>query len=84
MRAAIAASRGKGGLKGREAKDVEGPLDQFDRAVRARDADAARAAASQLAEQVAALIERQATDAQTAAQLRTAADRLVSVANALP
>ncbi len=84
MRAVIASSRGKGGLKGREAKDLEGLLDQFDRSVRERDASAAREAANKLAEQVAALIERQAIDAQTAAPLQTASDRLRAVANALP
>ena len=84
MRAVIASSRGKGGLKGREAKDLEGLLDQFDLSVRDRDASAAREAANKVVEQVAALIERQAIDDQTAAQLQTASDRLRAIANALP
>jgi hypothetical protein len=84
MRAAIAAARGPGGLNGREAKDLESHLDRFDRALDNHDPNTARDEANKLAGQVAALIDQRAVDAQAAARLRTAVDRLVAAANALP
>lgn len=83
MRAAIAASRGPDGLNGREAKDLEGLLDRFDRALDKDDPKTARDEATKLAEQVAELIDKGAVDAQAAARLGPAADRLVAAANAL-
>ncbi len=83
MRAAIAAARGPDGLNGREAKDLESHLDRFDRALDKHDPKTARDEANKLAGQVAELIDKRAVDAQAAARLRTAADRLVAAANAL-
>jgi hypothetical protein len=84
MRAAIAAARGPDGLNGREARDLESLLDQFDRALDNDDPKTARDEANKLAGQVAELIDQGAVDAQGAARLRTAADGLVAAANALP
>ena len=84
MRAAIAAARGPDGLNGRDAKDLGSQLDRFDRALDKHDPKTARDEANKLAGQVAELIDQRAVDAQAAARLRTAADRLVAAANALP
>jgi serine/threonine protein kinase len=84
MRAAIADARGPDGLNGREARDLENVLDQFDQALDADDPKAARDAADKLVAEVAKLIDQQAVDAEGAARLRTAADQLVDAANALP
>ena len=56
MRAAIAASRGKDGLKGHAAKDLEDQLDRFDPALDTLDAGAARDAAGRLDRQVGDLV----------------------------
>jgi len=84
MRAAIAAARGPDGLNGREAKDLEGLLDRFDRALDNGDPKTARDEATKLAEQVAELIDQRAVDAQAADRLDTAVDRLVAAASTLP
>ena len=84
MRAAIAGARGAGGLNGREANDIEGVLDQFERALDADDLNAARDAADKVAAQVADLVDQRAVDAAAGGRLRTAADGLVDAAHSLP
>jgi eukaryotic-like serine/threonine-protein kinase len=84
MRTAISESRGGGGLKGHEAKDLEERLGRVDRALDKRDAGAARHEAGTLAARVAELIRQHAVDAQVGAGLASAADRLVRATNALP
>ncbi len=84
MRAVIASSRGKGGLKGREANDLESGLDAFDRSIAGGDTAAARTEAQRLAAQVAALIDRRAVDQEVGTALRAAVDALVAAANAIP
>jgi hypothetical protein len=71
-------------LNGRDVKDLENLLPRFDRALDKQDATTARDVANALARQVADLIAHQAVDTQAAVRLRTAADRLVGAANALP
>ncbi len=83
LRAAIEGAQGSHLLKGREAKDLEGSLDRFDRALEKQDPQKARDEAGKLAGQVAALVDKQAVDAQ-AARLRAASERLVAAASALP
>jgi serine/threonine-protein kinase len=84
MRAAIADARGADGLNGREARDLESVLDQFDRALDDNDVTTARDAANELDRQVTELIDQGAVDAAGAARLADAADALVAAANALP
>jgi len=84
MRAAIAAARGPDGLNGHAAKDLGSQLDRFDQALSKDDPTMARDEATKLAGQVADLVGHGPVDAQAAARLRTAADRLVAAANALP
>ncbi len=84
MHAAIAAARGHSGLNGREAKQVDGPLDQFDRAIKKRDAEAARQAAAAEADAVDRLIQQREVDQQAGARLQSAASDLVAAAEALP
>jgi hypothetical protein len=84
MHAAIAAARGKAGLNGREAKQVDGPLDRFDRAIKAHDAEAARQAAAAEADAVDRLVQQREVDQQAGARLQSAARDLVAAAEALP
>ena len=84
MRTAIEVARGSGGLKGHEAKDLEGRLSRFDRALEKHDPTTARDEADTLAAQVVRLVEGGDVDAKAGVQLGTAADRLVAAANALP
>jgi hypothetical protein len=84
MRAAIADARGPDGLNGREARDLEDVVNQFDRALDAGDPKAARDEANKLATKVSKLIDQQAVDAESADRLLTAADGLVDAANGLP
>jgi hypothetical protein len=84
MRVAIATDERHGGLNVREAKDLESRLTQFDRALVHRDPMTARDEAKTLAGQIAELVDKRAVDAQTAARLQAAADRLVAAASALP
>jgi hypothetical protein len=84
MRAAIANARGPDGLNGREARDLESILDQFDQALDADDPQAARDEADNMAAEVTKLIDQQAVDAESGDRLRTAADGLVEAAKALP
>ena len=84
MRAAIESARGPGGLNGHEPKDLENRLTRFDRALDKRDPNAARDEADALATQVTKLIDQGSIDAQAAAGLASAADRLVAAANDLP
>ncbi|MHB8892304.1 MAG: serine/threonine-protein kinase [Candidatus Limnocylindrales bacterium] len=84
MRAAIEAAQGPGGLNGHELKDLENHLARFDRALDKHDPTTARDEASALAGQIAELIDQRAVDAQAGARLGTAADGLVTAANALP
>ena len=84
MRAAIADARGADGLNGREARDLESILDQFDQALDAGDPEAARDEADKLAEKVDKLIDQQAVDGESGDRLRTAADGLVDAADSLP
>ena len=84
MRAAIAAARGPDGLNGREAKDLESLLDRFNQALNEQDLKTARDEAGKLAAQVSQFIDQRAVGAEAASRLRTAADRLVAAANALP
>ena len=84
MRAAIANARGPDGLNGREARDLESILDQFDQALNADDPQAARDEADNMAAEVTKLIDQQAVDAESGDRLRTAADGLVEAAKALP
>ncbi len=83
MRAAIAVARGADGLNGREARDLEEHLDQFDRALDNDDLKDARDEADKLAEQVTELIEEGVLNGEAATRLQTAADGLVAAANAL-
>ncbi len=83
LRAAIVGAQKSHLLKGHEAKDLEGSLDRFDRALDQQDPKKARDEAGKLAERVAALVDEQAVDAQ-AARLRAASERLVATASALP
>jgi hypothetical protein len=83
LRAAIAESHGKGGLNGREAKDLESALDRFDRSLKEHDPTTARDEANKIAGQLAALIGQGAVEAERAVALRTATDRLVAAAEAL-
>ena len=84
MRAAIEAARGRAGLNGREAKGVDRPLDQFDRAIKKHDAEAARQAAAAEADAVDRLVKQREVDQQAGARLQNAASDLVAAAEALP
>ncbi len=84
MRAAIAASRGKDGLKGHEAKDLEDQLDRFDRALETLDARAARDAADRLDRLVGDLVDRRAVEGDIADRLQIAVERLMAIAQDLP
>jgi serine/threonine-protein kinase len=84
MRTAIADARGQGGLNGKEPKELEKVLGQFDRALDKRDPDAARNEAGSLAAHLAKLIREGAIDADAGTRLAAAADRLEMAANALP
>ena len=84
MHAAIAAARGKAGLNGREGKDLEGPLDRFDRAVDDRDGEEARDQAEKLADAVRELVEDKDLDQEAGARLQAAVADVVAAAEALP
>jgi hypothetical protein len=84
MRSAIASARGPNGLNGKDAKDLGGQLDEFDRALDRQDPNAAQEAANKLASQVADLIDHGDLASQTAAQLQLAANDVVAAANSLP
>ena len=84
MRSAIAAARGPGGLKEKDARDLGNQLDQFDRAINQQDPNAARDAANKLASQVADLVDHGGLGSGPGEQLQSAANDLVAAANALP
>jgi len=84
MHAAIAAAHGKAGLNGREAKDLDGPLDRFDRAIDDRDGEKARDQAEKLADAVRELVEDKDLDQEAGARLQAAVSDLVATAAALP
>jgi serine/threonine protein kinase len=84
MHAAIAAARGHSGLNGREAKQVDKSLDEFDRAVQKRDAEDARRAAAAEADAVDRLVQRREVDEQAGARMQNAAADLLAAAAELP
>ena len=84
MHAAVAAARGRSGLNGREAKALDGPLDQFDRAVKDGDAEVARRAAAAVGAAVDALVQRHEVSQQAGARLQSAAAVLLAAAAELP
>jgi serine/threonine-protein kinase len=84
MHAAIAAARGHEGLNGREAKQLDRPMDQFDRALRDRDAEAARRAAAAVADAVNSIVRRHEVSQQAGARLQNAAADLLAAAAELP
>jgi hypothetical protein len=83
MRTAIAAA-GSHGLSNRDVKDLNSGLDRVDKAFDKQDVKAARNEANKLADRVAKLIDRRAVEGDAATGLRTASDRLVAAAGALP
>jgi eukaryotic-like serine/threonine-protein kinase len=87
MHAAIVAARGPGGLNGREAKDLDGPLDRFDRALEDRDGEEAQEQADNLADAVRELVEDDEDDdldQEAGARLRAAVADVVAAADELP
>ncbi|MET1232867.1 MAG: serine/threonine-protein kinase [Candidatus Limnocylindrales bacterium] len=84
MHAAIAAARGNAGLNGREAKDLDGPLDRFDRALEKRDGEEARDQADKLADAVRELVENRDIDQEAGARLQAAVADVVAAAEELP
>jgi hypothetical protein len=84
MHDAIEAARGKAGLKGHEAKDLEGSLDRFDRALDGRDAKAARDVAEALADAVADLVQGNEVSVEAGERLQAAVAAIVEAAKDLP
>ena len=84
MHAAIEAARGHSGLNGREAKQLDRPMDQFDRALRDRDAEPARRAAAAVAAAVDELVRRHEVSQAAGARLQDAAAALLAAADELP
>ena len=83
-RDAVAEARDSGALKNRDARALDGRLDQFDRALEQGDAAAARDAADRFAQTVGDLTDHEDFPADVAARLQAAADDLVDAAGALP
>jgi serine/threonine protein kinase len=84
MQAAIEAARGRAGLNGHEAKDLEGSLDRFDRALDDRDAEAARSIAEAMADAVEELVDGNEVSAEAGQRLQSAVVDVVDAADALP
>lgn len=83
MHQVIAAARGRAGLNGKKAKDVEEPLGRFDAALRERSAVEALEAAHELAEAVDEIADDRKVDADALTALRDAATALVATAERL-
>jgi hypothetical protein len=83
MHQVIASARGRAGLNGKKAKDVEEPLGRFDAALRERSGVEALEAAHELAEAVDEIADDRKVDADALTALRDAATALVATAERL-
>jgi hypothetical protein len=84
MHDAIEAARGKAGLKGHEAKDLQRPLDRFDRALDQRDASAAQSEADAISDAVDELVQGNHVSVEAGRRLQSAVAEVADAANALP
>jgi tellurite resistance protein len=76
MRAAIDAARGSGGLKGKDANELDALTNKVDQAITDRDAREAREAADKLVEEVRKDIEEGRVSGERAQRLLDAAEAL--------
>jgi serine/threonine-protein kinase len=84
MRDAIEAARGRAGLNGHEAKDLEGSLDRLDRALGDRNAEAAQSIAEAMADAVDELVDGNEVSAEAGQRLQSAVAEIGDAVDALP